>query len=63
MSEPMFLLLWFGVPAALVSSCPVGAGKNPLLWGVLSGVFPFFLVVLHMQYKPVDRKEKPPTTD
>lgn len=47
MSEMIFLLLLFGLPAAVGFKLAISRGKNPLLWGMLSGVFPFFLVVLH----------------
>ncbi|MDD2540530.1 MAG: hypothetical protein PHH28_05725 [Desulfuromonadaceae bacterium] len=47
MSELIFLLLLFGLPAALGFKYALSRGKNPLLWGLLAGVFPFFLVVLH----------------
>ena len=47
MSEMIFLLLLFGLPAAIGFKLALSRGKNPLLWGMLSGVFPFFLVVLH----------------
>jgi len=52
MSEMIFLLLLFGLPAALGFYMAKQRGKNPILWGLLSGIFPFFLVVLHVQYKP-----------
>lgn len=51
MSEMVFLLMLFGLPAALGFYMAKRRGKNPLFWGFLSGIFPFFLVVLHMQYK------------
>ena len=51
MSETIFLLLIFGLPAAVGFKLAISRGKNPLLWGMLSGVFPFFLVVLHF-HKP-----------
>lgn len=59
MSELTFLLLLFGLPAAVGFHMARRRGKNPFLWGVLSGIFPFFLVVLHMQYKPLDKKNTP----
>lgn len=59
MSELAFLLLLFGVPAAIGFYMARRRGKNPFLWGVLSGIFPFFLVVLHMQHKPLDKKNTP----
>lgn len=51
MGETVFLLLLFGIPAAVGFRLAVTRGKNPLLWGVLSGVFPFFLMVLYF-HKP-----------
>ena len=59
MSELIFLLMLFGLPAALGFYMAKRRGKNPILWGLISGIFPFFLVVLHMQYKP---KNEGPST-
>ncbi|KAB0669708.1 hypothetical protein F6V30_12990 [Oryzomonas sagensis] len=59
MSELAFLLLLFGLPAAVGFYMARRRGKNPFLWGVISGIFPFFLVVLHMQHKPLDKKNTP----
>lgn len=56
MNEMMFLLLLFGLPGALGCYLARRRGKNPLLWGILSAVFPFFLVILHYQYKPLKKK-------
>lgn len=53
MSELIFLLLLFGVPAAIGFKMARRRGKNPFLWGLLSGIFPFFLVVLNLQHKPL----------
>ena len=47
MSEMIFLLLIFGLPAAVGFKLARARNKNPFIWGLLSGVFPFFLVVLH----------------
>ncbi len=47
MNEMIFLVLIFGLPAAVGFKLALSRGKNPLLWGMLSGIFPFFLVVLH----------------
>jgi hypothetical protein len=60
MSELAFLLLLFGLPAAVGFYMARRRGKNPFFWGLLSGIFPFFLVVLNMQYKPLDKKDDPP---
>ncbi|HIJ97241.1 MAG TPA: hypothetical protein HPP94_16195 [Desulfuromonadales bacterium] len=57
MNEMMFLLLLFGLPGALGFYLARRRGKNPLLWGLLSAVFPFFLIVLHYQHKPVIKKD------
>jgi hypothetical protein len=47
MNEMIFLLLLFGLPAAIGFKLALSRGKNPLLWGLLSGIFPFFILVLH----------------
>lgn len=54
MNEMIFLLLLFGLPGALGIYLARRRGKNPLLWGLLSAVFPFFLFILYYQYKPKD---------
>jgi Kef-type K+ transport system membrane component KefB len=59
MSELAFLLLLFSLPAAIGFYLAKRRGKNPFLWGLLSGIFPFFLVVLKMQHKPLDKKIEP----
>lgn len=53
MNEMIFLLLIFGLPAAIGFKLATARGKNPFLWGMLSGIFPFFLVVLHFN-KPTN---------
>jgi len=60
MSELAFLLILFGLPAAVGFRMARRRGKNPFLWGLLSGIFPFFLVVLKTQHKPLDNKKLPP---
>lgn len=59
MNELAFLLLLFGLPAAIGFYLARRRGKNPLLWGLLSGIFPFFLLVLKLQYKPLVKKDDP----
>jgi TM2 domain-containing membrane protein YozV len=59
MSELIFILLFFGIPGLFGFIMARKRGKNPYLWGLFSAVFPFFLVVLKMQYKPQD-KNRPP---
>lgn len=48
MSEMIFLLLIFGLPAAIGFKLAISRGKNPLLWGMLC-IFPFFIIVLHFE--------------
>ena len=48
MNELIFLLLVFGLPAAIGFKLALSRGKNPLLWGLLC-VFPFFIIVLHFE--------------
>jgi len=54
MRELYFVMLWFLLPAIIGFVMARPRGKNPFLWGLLSGVFPFFIVILYMQYKPLD---------
>jgi hypothetical protein len=62
MSELIFILLFFGIPGIFGFIMSRKRGKNPLLWGILCAVFPFFLMVLKMQYKPLEKnpKQSPP---
>lgn len=60
MSELIFLLLLFGIPGIFGFLMARKRGKNPLLWGFLSAIFPFFLVVLKMNHKPVAKRGGPP---
>lgn len=61
MNELIFLLLLFGLPVAIGFQMARRRGKNPVLWGILSGICPFFLVILHLQYKRLDKKaDQPP---
>lgn len=56
MSEMIFLLLLIlGIPALLGFNLARRRGKNPYLWGFLSGIFPFFLWVLSNRHKPLDK--------
>lgn len=57
----MILLLWFGLPGVLGIYLAKRRGKNILIWGLLSAVFPFFLFVLYYQYKPLKKNPQPPT--
>lgn len=53
MSELIFLLLLFGVPGALGVYLARRRGKNPVLWGLLCGIFPFFLLILKIHHSPL----------
>ena len=48
MNEIIFLLLVFGLPAAIGFKLALSRGKNPFLWGLLC-IVPFFLIVLHFE--------------
>jgi len=48
MNEMIFLLLVFGLPAAIGFKLAISRGKNPIIWGLLC-IFPFFLIVLHFE--------------
>ena len=62
MSELIFILLFFGIPGVFGFIMARKRGKNPILWCLLCGVFPFFLMVLKMQYKPHDKTPPPPAS-
>ncbi len=60
MSELIFLLLFFGIPGIFGFILARKRRKNPYLWGLLSGIFPFFLVVLKVHYKADNTTTTPP---
>jgi hypothetical protein len=61
MSELVFLTLFFGIPGIFGFIMSRKRGKNPYLWSLLCAIFPFFLLVLKMQYKPLEKnKDQPP---
>ncbi len=61
MSEMIFLLLFFGIPGLFGCIMARKRGKNPFLWGILCAIFPFFLLVLKLQYKPMQKSlDTPP---
>jgi hypothetical protein len=62
MSELIFILLFFGIPGIFGFIMARKRGKNPYLWCVLCAVFPFFLMVLKMQFKPQDKNINPPSS-
>ena len=53
MNELIFLLLLFGLPACVGFYLARRRGKNPYLWGILSAVFPFFILILKLHHKPL----------
>ncbi|GCF85671.1 hypothetical protein GSbR_22710 [Geobacter sp. SVR] len=59
MNELIFMLLFFGTPGIIGFVMAKRRGKNPFLWGVLCGVLPFFLMVLKMQFKLLDKPKGP----
>ncbi|MBK5276944.1 MAG: hypothetical protein JJE30_18110 [Desulfuromonadales bacterium] len=61
MSELIFILLFFGIPGVFGFIMARKRGKNPYLWCLLCGVFPFFLMVLKMQHKPLNKTQPPPS--
>ena len=60
MSELIFILLFFGIPGIFGFIMARKRRKNPYLWGFLCAVFPFFLLVLKMQFKPHDKNPDHP---
>jgi len=60
MSELIFIMLFFGIPGIFGFIMARKREKNPYLWGILCAVFPFFLMVLKMQYKPKEKKQNLP---
>lgn len=48
-TEFLFLGLFFGLPALGGAWLAKGRARNPLVWGVVSGLFPFVLLVLWYQ--------------
>jgi len=60
MHELIFIVTLFGLPGAIGFYLAKRRGKNPFLWGLLSAVFPVFLLVLKHKYKP-QQKDTTPT--
>ncbi len=60
MHEMIFITTLFGLPGAIGFYLAKNRGKNPFLWGLLSAVFPVFLLVLQHKYK-TKQKDTPPT--
>ena len=49
MYEYLFVAAFFGIPGIAGAWLARTRGKNPLLWGLLSAPFPFFVFVLWFQ--------------
>ncbi len=47
--EYLFIAAFFGIPGIAGALLARRRGKNPLLWGLLSAPFPFFVFVLWLQ--------------
>ena len=58
-----FILLFVALPAAIGFNMARRRGKNPILWGVLSGICAFALVILKLQYKPLLSPQNKPGND
>lgn len=48
-TEYLFLAVFFGLPGLFGAWFARGRGKNPVIWGVASALFPFVLLVLWYQ--------------
>lgn len=48
-TEYLFIAVFFGLPGIAGAWLARTRGKNPLLWGLLSAPFPFFVFILWMQ--------------
>lgn len=51
MNEFIFLLLLFGIPGSIGFYMAKKRGKNPFLSALVSGLFPFYLVILRAEQK------------
>lgn len=49
LSEYLFIALFFGLPGLAGAWLARSRGRNPLLWGLLSAPFPFFVFILWLQ--------------
>lgn len=47
--EYLFVAVFFGIPGVCGAWLAGTRGKNPLVWGLLSAPFPFFIFVLWFQ--------------
>lgn len=47
--EYLFIAAFFGLPGILGAWFAHARGKNPLLWGLLSALFPFFALIVWFQ--------------
>ena len=48
-TEYLFVAVFFGLPGLAGAWLARSRGKNPLLWGLLSAPFPFFIFILWFQ--------------
>ncbi len=48
-SEYLFIAAFFGIPGLLGGWLARTRGRNPLVWGLLSAPFPFFVFILWFQ--------------
>jgi len=48
-SEYFFIAVFFGLPGICGAWLATTRGKNPLLWGLISAPFPFFVFILWFQ--------------
>ena len=49
LTEYLFVIAFFGLPGIGGAWLAHTRGKNPLLWGLLSAPFPFFVLILWFQ--------------
>lgn len=62
MTELVYFVILVNIIPALVGFYMArNRGKNPILWGLLSGICPFALFILRVQFKPLNkRNDQPP---
>jgi hypothetical protein len=46
------------LPAMIGFYMAKNRGKNPIIWGLLSGFCPFALYILKVQFKPLNKKNE-----
>jgi hypothetical protein len=56
MSELVFFVILVNIiPAIIGFYMARRRGKNPFIWGLLSGICAFAIVILRIQFKPLDK--------